>query len=156
MRYLGKVEPNSEELDILKSEFNEKKIQKIIRSGLKFEPFKCDYNFLLNADKLKIRFFRNISHLSYVGKEQLINRFKTGYTYHSCSIEGNTLSRAQVDLVINRNQSIDGKKLLEIAEVRGHKKAIDYMMSELGDLSEEFIKRLHEVLMEGTMEFIEK
>lgn len=122
---------------------------------MRFEPYKIDSDLLMKADKLKIRFFRNISKLSNISKEQLIKRFKTGYTYHSCSIEGNTLSRAQVDLIINKNQSVDGKKLLEISEVRGHKKGIDYMMSELSDLDEYFIKKLHEILMEGVMEFKE-
>lgn len=152
---MGKVRPNEDKLLELENEFTEKKIQKLIRSDLKFEPYKVDFNFLNKADKLKIRFFRNLSKLGTVGKEQLINRFKTGYTYHSCSIEGNTLSRAQVDLIINKNQSVDGKRLLEISEVRGHKKAIDYIMSELYDLDEYFIKRLHEVLMNDIMEFKE-
>ena len=153
LKYVGKVVPNKEELEILENEFTEKKIQQIIRSDLKFVPYKVDSRILENAMKLKKRFFTNLNALSKVGKEQLIRRFKTGFTYHSCSIEGNTLSRAEVDLVINKDQSIEGKKLLELLEVRNHKKAIDYMMSENSDLSEFFIKRLHEVLLDGSDEY---
>jgi Fic family protein len=155
LKYLGNVLPNKEELEDIKNEFTEKKIQKLIRSDLKFEPYKVDLEFLDKIEKLKRRFFKNLNSLGNASRSQLIKRFKTGYTYHSCSIEGNTLSRAEVDLVINKNQSIDGKKLLELQEVRNHNRAIDYMMSENFDLSEDFIKRIHEVLMKDVLEFVE-
>lgn len=155
LKYLGKEEPDEEELQILQNQFTDKKVQKLIRSDLKFEPYKISKEFLDQAEKLKKRFFRNVFTLSPSAKDQLIRRFKTGYTYHSCSIEGNTLSRAEVDLVINKDQSIEGKRLLELQEVRSHKDAIEYMMSEVADLSEDFIKRLHEVLLDGTSEFID-
>lgn len=151
--YLGKDYPSNNRLLELEMEFTEKKIQKLIRSDISFDPYKVDSDFLDKVEILKNNFFENLKDLSPESKRQLINRFKTGYTYHSCSIEGNTLSRAQVDLVINKNQSIEGKRLLELEEVRNHKKAINYMMSENKDLSEDFIKRLHEVLVSGLTEF---
>ena len=147
--------PIKEVIRNLEIEFNEKKIQKMIRSGLRFEPYKVSSDFLDDCERLKRRFFRNVSSLSSEGKSQLIRRFKIGYTYHSCSIEGNTLSRYQVDLVVNKNESIEGKKLLELQEVRNHKKAIDYMMGEFSDLYQDFIKRLHKVLMDSVLEFKE-
>ena len=155
MKYLGKEKPNEEEIEKLNLEFNEKKIQQMIRSDIIFEPYRVDQKLLDEAESIKSNFFTNLSSLSLEGKRQLENRFKTGYTYHSCSIEGNTLSRAQVDLVINKNQSVDGKRLLELQEVRNHRKAIDYMMYEIDDLSENFIKRLHEVLMNDIIELKE-
>ncbi len=155
LKYIGKDEPKNEALDELKDEFPEKKIQKLIRSDLEFIPYETSKDIIDEAEKVKKIFLENLGGLSSVGKEQLINRFKTGYTYHSCSIEGNTLSRAQVDLVINKHESIEGKRLLELQEVRNHKKAIEYMMSEQEDLSEEFIKKLHEVLMDDVLEFKE-
>ena len=155
LKYIGKHEPSQELVDELKLEFNEKAIQQIIRSDLKFTPFKVSESTLARADELKKKFLSNLKSLSSKGKDQLIKRFKTGYTYHSCSIEGNTLSRAEVDLVINKDQSIDGKRLLELQEVRNHKKAIEYMISEQGDLGENFIKRLHETLMNEMLEYVE-
>jgi len=156
LKYLGKGKPDDDMIDELGAEFSEKKVQKLIRSGLEFESFKVDKELLDEFESLKENFFKNVSSLSKVGKDQLMRRFKTGYTYHSCSIEGNTLSRAEVDLIINQNISIDGKMLLELEEVRGHKRAIDYMMSEVGDMGEDFIKRLHEQLMGGVIEFKEE
>jgi len=155
LKYLGKEKPTEAELEDLRIEFTEKRIQKLIRQNLEFEPYKVDKLIIDKAEKLKRNFFDKLNLLSSEGKKQLIKRFKTGFTYHSCSIEGNTLSRAEVDLIINKNQSIDGKMLLELLEVRNHMKAIDYMMYEIEDLTQDFIKRLHERLMDGTIEFKE-
>ena len=155
LKYLGKVKPTVEQIEKLKFEFNEKKVQKLIRSGLKFVGFRVKDEVIERADFLKKKFFDEVDSLSKVGKRQLVKRFKTGYTYHSCSIEGNTLTRSEVDLVINKHQSIDGKRLFEFEEVRGHKRAIEYMMSEMDDLSENFIKRLHEQLLGEILEFKE-
>ena len=155
LKYIGKEKPNAEELEKLHEEFTEKKIQKIIRSKLCFKPYKVSQELIEKSEEIKRVFFENVSSLSYEGKNQLIKRFKTGFTYHSCSIEGNTLSRAQVDMVINKKESIDGKKLYELQEVKNHKDAIEYMLCENEDLSEDFIKRLHEVLMKDILEYKE-
>jgi len=156
LKYLGKKKPTQEEVWGLEQEFTEKKIQKYIRSKRKFDSYVVSKDLLEKTDRIKEDFFNNLGSLSKEGKKQLISRFKTGYTYHSCSIEGNTLSRAEVDLVINKNQSIDGKRLYELQEVINHKKAIEYMMSEDEDLSELFIKKLHEVLMKNILEYKEE
>lgn len=155
LKYLGKEKPDENQLKELELEFTEKKIQKLIRSNLQFEPHKTPQETINKAEKLKNKFFEKLNLLSNVGKEQLIKRFKTGFTYHSCSIEGNTLSRAEVDLIVNKKQSIDGKMLLELQEVKNHQKSIEYMIYEIEDLSQDFIKRLHEQLMDGVMEYKE-
>lgn len=156
LKYLGKEKPSKEILENLEIEFTEKKIQQIIRNDLKYTPLKVDLDILNKSDNLKETFLTKLTTLSKVGKEQLISRFKTGFTYHSCSIEGNTLTRPQVDLVLNEKIAIDGKRLYEIEEVRNHQKAIEYMISEIDDLSENFIKRLHEVLMKNLTEYKEE
>ncbi len=152
LKYLGSVVPNSTMLRTLKEEFTEKKVQKIIREGIKFMPYKIDSNTLTRAKSIKEEFFYNLNNLSEKAKKQLIQRFKTGYTYHSCSIEGNTLTRQQVDMVINKKESVSGKKIIELREVENHEKAIEYMLNENSDLSIDFIKRLHKILTNGTKE----
>jgi Fic family protein len=155
LKYLGKEIPTEDQIFELQLEFTEKKIQKLIRANLEYQEYKVELETLHKAEKLKNKFFDKLNLLSNVGREQLIKRFKTGFTYHSCSIEGNTLSRAEVDLIINKKQSIDGKMLLELLEVRNHQKAIEYMICEIEDLGELFVKKLHEELMRGTIEFKE-
>lgn len=149
LEYLGAVVPKNDSLKALKEKFSERKIQRSIRGDLKYKPKYSSQTVLNAADELKASFKGKLASLSPRGQKELENRFKTGYTYHSCSIEGNTLSRAQVDMVINKNESVAGKKVIELLEVKNHAHAIDYMTAENGDLSEDFIKRLHGVLTEG-------
>ena len=156
LKYLGVVMPNSKQLEQIKSEFTEKKVEKIVRSGLKYLKYKLEFEDLNKVEELKKQFTKNINSLSQISREQLSLRFKTGYTYHSCSIEGNTLSRYQVDMILNKQESIGGKRLIEIKEIQNHNNAIEYMLSEQGDLTQDFIKRLHKVLMEGMKELKEK
>jgi len=153
LKYLGNVMPNKETTNELNLEFTEKKIQQEIRKNLKFKPDEISISFLEKADQLKEKFFGNLNKLSRQGKNQLIKRFKTGFTYHSCSIEGNTLSRQQIDMVINKNESVAGKKLIEIQEALNHKEAIEYLICENSDLSGDFIKRLHKVLTRDLSKF---
>ncbi len=149
LKYLGNVMPNSNEINELHFEFTEKKIQQEIRKDIKFIPYKVSKELLVKADNLRDTFFEKLNLLSPIAKKQLISRFKTGFTYHSCSIEGNTLSRHQIDMVVNKKESVAGKKMIELVEVTNHHNAIEYMISENEDLTEDFIKRLHKTLSEN-------
>lgn len=146
LKYIGGVVPKEDQINQLHHEFTQKRIQQIIREELEFKPYKVNDEFLKKAEELRKYFYEHLDKLSPQAKRQLEKRFRTGFTYHSCSIEGNTLSRHQIDLVVNKNQSVSGKKIIEIQEAINHHKAIDYIHSENSDISEDFIKRLHKVL----------
>lgn len=148
LKYVGSVVPKKEDLDNLYNTFTEKKIQQMIRKDLSFKPYKVSKDILDEAESLRKFFYDNLNKLSPQARKQLEKRFKTGFTYHSCSIEGNTLSRQQVDMVVNKKESVSGKKLIEIQEAVNHNRAIEYMYSENLDVTDDFIKRLHSVLMD--------
>ncbi len=143
IKYLGKVVPKSEDIKKLKKEYSEKKIQQIIRADLKFTPKLITKEQLAKAESLRQAFFKNIKSMGPATKRQFIRRFRTAYTYHSCAIEGNTLSQVEVNLVVNEYRSVEGKSLYEIDEVKNHHNAIEFMVNEKRDISEEFIKKLH-------------
>lgn len=155
LEHIGKVVPNKEQLRKLEFKYTEKKIQQIIRSGIKFKPYKITQEDIDYAQELKEIFHKNIQTLSKKGKEELVSRFKTRYTCHSCSLEGNTITLAQTSQIINKKESIAGKKLIEIQEIRNHQEAIEYMMLENADISEEFIKKLHGILTKDIKKLIE-
>ena len=52
-------------------------------------------------------------------------------TYHSNAIEGNTLTLNETATIILDSTIPGGKSVREIFEVLNHKKAIDYMLTEL-------------------------
>lgn len=83
---------------------------------------------------------------------ELRHRFEVSLTYHSTAIEGNTLSRSETQMVIEKGITIGGKSVREHLEVIGHKEALDFVL-ELADaqteVSERTIREIHSLVMTG-------
>ena len=79
--------------------------------------------------------------------------FRIELTYTSNALEGNTLSRRETAVVLEKGLTIGGKSLVEHLEATNHARAIDFV-HELAVLrrrtvSEEEVVRLHELVLEG-------
>lgn len=82
--------------------------------------------------------------------------FKIELTYTSNAIEGNTLTRRETALVVEKGITVGGKSLIEHLEATNHAKALD-MIHEIasrrsgrgGKVSEKEIFALHEAVLKG-------
>lgn len=83
---------------------------------------------------------------------KLKQAFDIEYTYQSNKIEGNTLSKNETHLVVNKGFTIRGKTLAEHLEAINHQEAIDYIR-ELSDADFRFDKRclldIHSLILHG-------
>lgn len=70
--------------------------------------------------------------------EILNNYYDIEYTYHSNKIEGNTLTKNETNLVINKGITIGSKSLNEHLEAINHQEAIHYIR-ELADKNTDFL-----------------
>jgi len=87
-------------------------------------------------------------------KENYDNRYETFcslFTYDSTGIEGNTLTLSETSFLLFEGIVPKAKSLREINEVINHKKAFDYMLDYKGDVTKEFILRLHELVVINTL-----
>ena len=77
--------------------------------------------------------------------------FKVELTYTSNAIEGNTLSRQETALVVEKGITVRGKTINEHLEAVNHAEAIDYLKNfvESKSISEEDILRIHEIVLKG-------
>jgi Fic family protein len=79
--------------------------------------------------------------------------FRVELTYTSNAIEGNTLSRRETAVVIEKGLTVGGKSLKEHLEATNHAHAVDYVTSLVGrrsrSVSEQEILRLHELVLVG-------
>ena len=94
----------------------------------------------------------NKSKLSKEIQEKIEKAFDIDFTYHSTTIEGNTLSLIETKAVIEDKISIGGKELREIYEVANHSKAYEYIkkcIERKEKLTEEKIKDIHQILTQG-------
>lgn len=104
----------------------------------------------------KREFYQNNKNkLSKEIQEKIEKAFDIDFTYHSTTIEGNTLSLIETKAVIEDKISIGGKELREIYEVANHSKAYEYIKKCIENkekLTEEKIKDIHQILTENILQ----
>jgi Fic family protein len=78
--------------------------------------------------------------------------FKVELTYTSNAIEGNTLSRVETALVIEKGLTVAGKTLQEHLEAVSHAQAFDWILTLVNttrkDITEETILDLHRIILQ--------
>lgn len=84
--------------------------------------------------------------------EMLNDYFDIEYTYHSNKIEGNTLTKNETNLVINKGITVSGKTLIEHFEAVNHKEAIDYireLVENNSDFSKMDLLNIHQLILKS-------
>jgi len=78
--------------------------------------------------------------------------FRIELTYTSNAIEGNTLSRAETALVVEKGLTIGGKSITEHLEATNHALALDFIKEQIkrkpSDLKEKDILKIHEIIFD--------
>ncbi|HSK74438.1 MAG TPA: Fic family protein [Pyrinomonadaceae bacterium] len=86
--------------------------------------------------------------------DEMKKYYDVNFTYHSNAIEGNTLTKSETQLVLEKGITIGGKSVVEHLEVIGHKEAIDHI-EELARqetvIGEREIKDIHNIIMRAIM-----
>ena len=79
--------------------------------------------------------------------------FNVELTYNSNAIEGNTLTRQETALVLEKGITIGGKSLTEHLEATNHAKALEFIKTlvskKSSDVTEKTILFLHECILKG-------
>ena len=85
--------------------------------------------------------------------QNLDDWFRIELTYTSNAIEGNTLSRNETALVVEKGLTVGGKSLKEHLEATNHAAALDWIHSitkrKLSSLSENDILQIHSLILKG-------
>jgi Fic family protein len=78
--------------------------------------------------------------------------FRIELTFTSNAIEGNTLSRAETALVVEKGLTIGGKSIIEHLEATNTAKALDFVKEQIkrkpSDLREKDILKIHEIILD--------
>ncbi|MDX1949918.1 MAG: Fic family protein [Rickettsiales bacterium] len=79
--------------------------------------------------------------------------FRVELTYTSNAIEGNTLTRAETALVVEKGLTVGGKSLVEHLEATNHASALDWVKQQIKrkptDITVKDILKIHEVILKG-------
>lgn len=82
----------------------------------------------------------------------ILDTFLLKLTYHSNSIEGNTLTEPDTAAILFDNAALPNKSLTEQLEAKNHQTALNYLFDYIdkkGDINEALILKLHSILMNG-------
>ena len=105
---------------------------------------------LLTEKKEKIDSFRPIPT---VLLKNLTEWFRVELTYTSNALEGNTLTRQETALVVEKGLTIGGKNLQEHLEATNHAKAFDWVMvlvkQHPSSITEKDVLHLHNIILKG-------
>jgi Fic family protein len=92
-----------------------------------------------------------------LGDRELLDEFTARLTYHTGSIEGSTMTLADVTQVLFNDAVLRNRTAIEQVEARNHAAALDYVLSGLSDhgadfvITEAFISQVHLRLMNGIL-----
>lgn len=78
--------------------------------------------------------------------------YKVELTYTSNAIEGNTLTRQETALVVEKGITVEGKSIVEHLEAINHAKAWEFIMTlqnkNIKDMSEHTIREVHSIILQ--------
>lgn len=79
--------------------------------------------------------------------------FRIELTYTSNAIEGNTLTRRETALVVEKGLTVGGKSLIEHLEATHHAQALDWVKKQVKnphhEITEKDILHIHEIILKG-------
>ena len=85
--------------------------------------------------------------------QNLDDWFRVELTYTSNAIEGNTLTRRETALVVEKGLTVGGKSLTEHLEATNHAQALDWVRAQVkrqpSDLKEKDILHIHTIILKG-------
>lgn len=136
-----KIENAFDELVRKKALENAKKSQK------EFELKVLSFADLLSLERLKVS-FEIVKNFFPEGFESFKEDEFVRYAQGSASIEGNSLSLQEANIVLTKGASIAGKKIDEIKEIENMKKAAQ-VSKKVKEINEKTIKKIHAAIMDG-------
>ena len=113
------------------------------------------YTFPMNYEKLtgKKKLLDERRPLADALERNLDDWFRVELTYTSNAIEGNTLTRRETALVVEKRLAVGGKTLREHLEAVNHSRALEWIKEQSRrkphSLTEKDILHIHEVIMKG-------
>lgn len=144
-KFIGNGDLKEKEIRLLKKIFEKEIILNKKYIHLKSEDVK-------EIESLKENYNRKIKKLKKEEYEEFQKSFFTELTYNSNAIEGSSLTLEETSLVVNDKIVPEGKTLREIYEAKGHMEALSFIKSHKGDLNEEFILKIHHIILKNISE----
>lgn len=142
--YLGKESMSKEAIKAKIAQIPRSKIAQL-KKNINKEFFNAEQ--LKNLGKLKKDFSKKLKKLDKKLIEDMFKDFKTFYIYNTNTIEGNTLSLQETNLLLNENRSPSGHDLREIYDHINGKETFDFILKNKPAINKNLIIKIHSMLL---------
>jgi len=146
--FLGNKKQAEEKLETAFDELVRKKaLQNAMESRKEFDFKELSFADLLFLERLKVD-FETVKNFFPEGFESFKEDEFVRYAQGSASVEGNSLSLQEANIVLTKGAAIAGKKIDEIKEIENMKKAAQ-VSKKVKEINEKTIKKIHCAIMNG-------
>ena len=115
------------------------------------DPLRVKKKIILNKAKKYKNILKEI-----IKNPDIYNQFLLVLTYHTNRLEGSTLTKNQTKAILFDNIALSNKSIIEQMEVKNHQAALNYLFHYMSlsshRINEQFILKLHSILMNGIKE----
>ncbi len=140
--YFGNKKPNKYEWLAVVSALKNKDIFNPRKKELTKEQIK-------RIAEINRRMQKDFKEMTDSEKNNFSEKFYNEYIYNTNSIEGSTLTKKETYFVTHEKQGITGKDLKEIYMARNLNSAIKFIKNYKGNLTLNFIKKIHNIIQEN-------
>ncbi len=150
--YLGKGNMSEKELNEKIGKISQSKIDEIVNRFKNERDFNSEFlmkNQIEKLSQIKLDFKEKIEKLDSKLIDDMFRDFKTHYIYNTNSIEGNSLTLQETDLLLNHDKSPNGADLREIYDHINEKETFDYILknNKILKINNETIIKIHSMLL---------
>jgi len=146
--YIGKRNLSKKQIQFLKRKYS-KVLDRRVNSYLKsIDPL---LNLLSDRqikklEEIKQKYGKDYKKMPPEGKQRYYEWFITQFTYNTSAIEGSTVTLRETGMILFDKITPSGKTLHEVREIENHKKAFDFILSYKGDITKNFVLKIHKIL----------
>ncbi len=152
--YLGKGDLDKKRLNKLKKKYSKTLDQKVAAYLRLADPL---FDLLSKKqigefEKIRAAYKKFRRAMSAEVKRRWHEWFLTTFTYNTNAIEGSTVTLLETSMILFDKLTPPGKTMREVRDVENHRKAFDYVTAHPGDISKNFICKVHKILSSGILE----
>jgi len=145
-KYLGSEKPSETKLQVLMAKFEEN----VEKEKIKLHGFHyLTKEEIQEIDEINKEFWQKYKKQNKTVQEQFDQNFVMAFVFNSNSIEGSTLTPKEVELLLKENIA-PNKPLEDVLEAKNAEKTLNFVKTAKGELTEEFLLKLHEMYFKET------
>ncbi len=150
--YMGKGDLSKKRLDALKEKYSKILDQRVAAYFKSVDQLLglLSRKQIAELEKVKAAYEAHGA-MPAVIKQRWYEWFLATFTYNTNAIEGSTVNLRETSMILFEGLTPASRTMREVREAETHKRAFDYAVAYLGDVSRPFVCKLHKLMTSGIL-----